>query len=698
MDTGIFDKMRQFDCTLAGEKMDVYEIKIEESLFSDFSAEVTVVTGRRIKIHDFMGKDAVLTLVGKKTDRYVHGMIRSMEEVETRGRFFLFKATIVPHLWTLTQGSDVRIFQNKTVKEIITEVLEEGGILSNQFEFRTEGTYAPREYCVQYRETHHDFIRRLMAEEGMFYYFEFTESSHLMVIGDSIICHKTVTGVPEILFSAKGQLVNQTEYVTQFDVADTVTSGSVHLSDYHFQKPSYSPMAKEKSDAYKEMELYDYPGYLDDETTGRRLAKVRLEHSTQHRLTMTGHSVCRRFTPGHRFTLTDHLNADANVEYTLVKIVHTGKQPQSLQELAGSNEGNSFGNVFTCLPSDVSFRPERPKTKPSVMGIQTAVVTGPEGEEIYTDQYGRIKVQFHWDRLGENDDKTSCWMRVAQSWAGAGWGSVFIPRIGQEVIVNFIDGDPDRPLVTGAVYNGRNTVPYSLPDEKTKSTIKSESTPGGGGFNELRFEDKKGEEEIYIHGQKDWNIEILNDKGQTIGHDEKLDVTNDRTKSVGNDQKESIGNNKDITVAKNHTESIGEGSTHSIGKNSDEKVGENKTVDIGKNRTEKIGEDSKINVGKNFTFSVSEDSTVDIGKNHTETIGKNMTLDVGEKTSISIGKELSIMVGTKTVVTSQDEITFQCGQASIIMKKDGKIQISGSDIKINASGKLVTLGQAISGN
>ncbi|MBU1169041.1 MAG: type VI secretion system tip protein VgrG, partial [Proteobacteria bacterium] len=334
----------------------------------------------------------------------------------------------------------------------------------------------------------------------------------------------------------------------------------------------------------------------------------------------------------------------------------------------------------------------------SVMGIQTAVVTGPKSEEIYTDQYGRIKVRFHWDRLSEDGNSTSCWMRVAQPWAGSGWGSVFIPRIGQEVIVNFIDGDPDRPLVTGAVYNGKNTPPYSLPEEKTKSTLKSNSTPGGGGFNELRFEDKKDEEEIYIHGEKDWNIEILNDKGQTIGHDEKLDVANDRTKTVGNDQKESIGNNKDITVAKTHTEDIGESRTHSIGKNSDERVGENKTVDIGKNRTEKIGEDSKINIGKNSTLSVSENSTVDTGKNHTETIGKEMKLDVGDKSSISIGKDLSVMVGKKTVITSQDQITFECGQASIVMKKDGKIQISGVDIKINASGKLVTVGQKISGN
>lgn len=698
MDLSLFNTLRQFDLTLAGETMDVYEIDIREALFGDYRACVTLVSRRRLSIRNYLGEDGLLTLLGRKENRYIHGMVSAMEELEERGRYYLYRVDIVPYLWRLGQIRDVRIFQNMTVPDIIAEVLTQSGILSTQVEFRLHDPYAPREYCVQYRETNLAFIKRLMAEEGLFYYYEFTDAAHLMVIGDSFLCHRPVPGIPQIHFSPKGQLIDVDEHVTVLDVKDAVTTGRIDLADYHFEKPSYQPRSQAASDRCDDLARYDYPGYLADETTGSRLAQVQLERHTHTRLTMTGESVCKRFVPGHRFTLTDHPNADTAIEYTLLSVRHEGKQPQALQELAQPSEGNTYGNTFTCMPAEISFRPPAMK-KPSVSGIQTAVVTGPETEEIFTDQYGRIKVRFHWDRNTDAPtDKTSCWMRVAQSFAGSGWGALFIPRIGQEVIVSFIDGDPDRPLITGAVYNGRNTPPYALPDEKTKTTIKTESTPGGGGFNELRFEDKKGNEEIYLHGEKDWTIEILNDKTQTIGHDEKLDVGNDRSKSVGNDQKEAIGNNKDITVTKNHTESIGENSTHAIGKNSDERVGENKTVSIGKNRTEKIGEDSTLNVGKNATVSVSENSTEDIGKNHTETIGKNMTLDVGEKASISIGKDLSVMVGTKTVVTSQDQITFECGQSSIIMKKDGKIQISGVDIKINASGKLVTKGQAISGN
>ncbi|MCP3889389.1 MAG: type VI secretion system tip protein VgrG, partial [Desulfobulbaceae bacterium] len=313
-------------------------------------------------------------------------------------------------------------------------------------------------------------------------------------------------------------------------------------------------------------------------------------------------------------------------EYIIINTTHSGTQPQVLQEIADSSESNTYVNTFKTIPGDVNFKPPKLK-KPSVRGIQTALVTGPKGEEIHIDEHGRIKAQCHWDRKGKTDENSSCWLRVAQPWAGSGWGTVFIPRIGQEVIVNFIDGDPDRPLVTGALYNGDNKPPYSLPEDKTRSTIKTNTTPGGNGFNELRFEDKKEEEEIYIHGQKDWNIEIKNDKGQHIGHDETMAVDNDRSKKVGNDQKEEIGNNKDIKVTKNHTEDIGENSTHAIGKNSDERVGESKTIDITKNREETIGEKSTINIGKESKYSVGDDSEVSIGKSLTHTTGKELKAD-----------------------------------------------------------------------
>ncbi len=692
-----FNKMRQYDFAIAGEALEVYEFKAEESIFSSFTVDITIANLNKMTIDDYIGKEALFTMIGRKTDRYFHGFVSTFTQAEPVGRYYIYKARVVPLFWKLNLISDVRIFQNKTTREIVEEVLEGSGILSNMFEFREHGDYSPREYCVQYRETNMAFISRLLAEEGMFYYFEFTKENHLLIIGDMHACHNYIDGEKEVLYSTPGQLVNQVEHVTQFDFSKNVTSGKATLKDYHFKVPSYLPEAEKTGELYDDLELYDYPGYLTDAPTEFRLADVTLERAIVEQDVVLGKSICRRFTPGHIFTLTDHEDKVLNAEYVLTRIKHEGKQPQALRELADANEGNTYGNSFHCISGFTNFRPEK-QIKPSVMGIQTAIVTGPAEEEIHVDEYGRIKVQFYWDRLGKHDEHTTCWMRVSQPWAGSGWGTVFIPRIGQEVVVSFIDGDPDRPIVTGALYNGANMPPYSLPADKTKSTIKTNSTKDGGGFNELCFEDKKGEEEIYLQGEKDWRIDIKNDKSQHVGHDETHAVDNDRSKTVGNDQKESIGNNKDITVAKNHTESVGENSSHKIGKNSDESVAENKTVDIGKNRKEAIGEDSTINIGKNNTFSVADDSKVSIGKNLTETIGKDLTADIADNTSVSIGKDLSVMIGKNTEVTSGDQITFTCGSSSIVMKKDGTIQITGVDIKINASGKLVNLGMNISGN
>ena len=303
--------------------------------------------------------------------------------------------------------------------------------------------------------------------------------------------------------------------------------------------------------------MYDYPGEYLTQNEGRQLAQARLQAAIMFKDTALGQSDVPRLLPGFTFSLHGHDLDNFNQEYVLVEVNQSGKQPQVLGEKALDESGTHFGNHFIALPSSVVIRPERITPRPTVVGVQTAIVTGPSGEEIYPDKHGRVKVQFHWDRQGKQDENSSCWIRVSQAWAGAGWGAMFIPRIGQEVIVDFIEGDPDRPIITGRVYHGTNTPPYELPAEKTKSTVKSDSTKGGGGSNEIRFEDKKGSEEIYIHGQKDWTIAIDNNKNQTVGANETLAVGANRTKTVGNDQQETIGANKTITVSSNHTETIG---------------------------------------------------------------------------------------------------------------------------------------------
>ena len=692
-----FGDLRQFDFQINGEPLEVYEVWGQESMSTCFELEVTIPIRTQRKLENYVGKEALFTMIGRKTDRFFHGFVSRFTFQEEKGRYYMYRAVVVPQFWKLNLISDIRIFQNKTTREIVEQVLQDSGIYSNMYEFRIHGKYSQREYCVQYRETNMEFINRILAEDGIFYFFEFTREGHLLVFGDMAACHKDIVGNKDVKFLESGQLRNQVEHVTVFDYSTQVTSGKVALRDYLFEKPSFTPHMEKKGEQYKDLELYDYPGYIGDDRSSQHFSDVAYERAVREQRIAEGKSICRRFSPGHTFTLQDHYIQNLNREYIITQVRHEGKQPQALQELADQNDKNTYGNSFKCIPSDAVFKPHRPP-KPSVQGVQTAVVTGPSGEEIHVDEYGRIKVQFHWDREGKQDEKSSCWLRVAQPWAGSGWGSLFIPRIGQEVVVSFIDGDPDRPVVTGALYNGANRLPYTLPQEKTKSTIMTRSSQGGAGYNELRFEDKKGEEEIYLQGEKDWNIEVKNDKDRHVGNNETVQVDNDRRKTVKNDQYESVENNKDIKVKKNHTESIGEDASLTIDNNSRETVGENKNIEIGKNRNESIKEDSSVDIGKNSTWSAGEDSKVSVGQNLTETVGEAFTADVGDNSKINIGKDLTLTVGNTTVVSSKEEITFKCGSASIILQSDGTIQISGSDIKLDASGNLVTGGQNISKN
>ena len=692
-----FGDLRQFDFQINGEPLEVYEVWGHESMSSCFELGVTIPLRTQRKLEDYVGKEALFTMIGRRTDRYFNGFVSRFTFQEEKGRYYMYRAVVVPQFWKLNLMSDIRIFQNKTTREIVEQVLQDSGIYSNMYEFRIHGKYSQREYCVQYRETNMEFINRILAEDGIFYFFEFTRESHLLVFGDMAGSHKDIVGEKDVKFLESGQLRNQVEHVTVFDYSTQVTSGKVALRDYLFEKPSFTPHMEKGGEQYKALELYDYPGYIGDDRTSHHFTDVAHERAVQEQRFAEGKSICRRFSPGHTFTLQDHYVKDLNREYIITEVRHEGKQPQAMQELADQNDKNTYGNSFRCIPSDSVYKPQRPP-KPSVQGVQTAFVTGPAGEEIHVDEYGRIKVQFHWDREGQKDEKSSCWLRVSQPWAGSGWGSLFIPRIGQEVVVSFIDGDPDRPVVTGALYNGGTRLPYTLPGEKTKSTIKTKSSKGGGGFNELRFEDKKGEEEIYIHGQKDWNIEILNDKSRHVGHNETVRVDNERRKTVKSDQYETVESNKDIKVKKTHTESIGEDCSLTIDKNYRQDVGEDKNIEIDKNRNEHIKEDSSVNIGKDSSWSAGEDSEVSVGKNLTESIGEELSTDVGKNSKININNDLSITVGNNTVLSSESEITLKCGSSSIVLQSDGTIQISGTDIKLDASGKLVTKGQKISKN
>ncbi len=681
---------------ISGIELGVADFTAREEISSPCEVDLTLVSEDEITFDDVIGKEALLTIVGDEADRYFHGIINEFMQTGSSGRFHLYHARMVPSMWLLSLEQDCRIFQKKNVPDIVKQVLQDAGITSDRFDFRLQGQCEPKEYCVQYRETDLNFISRLLEEEGIFYFFEHAKDKHLLVFGDSPVNYQPISGEPRVVFNPGQGMVPGKEAVIRLILSRQIRSGKFTIKDFNFEKPSLDLTADKQDHENKKLEVYDYPGEYLDKDRGKKLAQIRLQEAVMFKDKAEGQSGCPRFIPGFTFTLSDHELEAFNQEYLLVEVLHEGSQPQVLEELSGGN-GFSYSNQFLGIPSSVTLRPERNTPKPVVEGVQTAIVTGPAGEEIYPDEYGRVKVQFHWDREGKNDEKSSCWIRVSQAWAGAGWGAMYTPRIGHEVIVDFIEGDPDRPIITGRVYHGTNKPPYDLPGEKTKSTIKSDSSLGGGGSNEFRFEDKKGEEEIYLHGQKDWTIAIDNDKNQTVGNNETLSVGSNRTKTVGADQSETIGANKTIKVGANHSETIGANKTETVAINTAETIGVAKELTIGGAYQVTVGAAMNETIGGAKAEEIGGVKSVNVGVNSSENIGSNKSVDAGKDVSVKSGKKMSLDSGDdfsikgdkKGFIEMKDQLTIKVGKASITLKKNGDITIEGKNINTKGSGNIV---------
>jgi type VI secretion system secreted protein VgrG len=571
-------------------EMAVVDFTAWEQLSFPFHVRLSLASEDEIDFDDVIGKDALLTIRGDVTDRFFHGIISQFMQTGTKGRFFLYEASVVPSVWLLSLKQDCRIFQNKTVKEIVSQVLRDANISSDRFVFRPENIGDQvREYCVQYREKDLDFVSRLLEEEGIFYFFEYGENLHMLVFGDSPAVYQPIAGEhsdddrqaqspPAVRYHPADGMVPDEECVYKFLYSRRIYSGKVTLRDFNFETPSGHQTAltaeqQARDSAFHGLEVYDYPGRFADETRGRNLSQIRLDRTILFKERGRGESTCSRFGSGFTFTLEEHDRENLNQEYLLVEVVHRGVQPQVLEELTDTGRSSEYGNRFLCVPATVIFRPFKGKPKPMVHGPQTAIVVGPGGEEIYTDEdgHGRVKVQFHWDRQGQYNEESSCWVRVSHNWAGGRYGYFSLPRVGQEVIVSFLEGDPDRPVITGRVYNADHMPPFSLPDEKTKSTIKSK-TYQGEGANEITFEDNAGQEQIFIHAQKDLDIRVLNDHKLTVDNERHLvikgaskikasssDVTVEGDEAIKVDGQRSVTVQGDVieSFQANHGEQVG---------------------------------------------------------------------------------------------------------------------------------------------
>jgi type VI secretion system secreted protein VgrG len=541
-------------------------------------------------------------------ERYFNGFVSRFAQSGSDERFTHYQMEVVPWLWFLTRNADCRIFQNMTIPDIVQQVFKDRGF--TDFKNSLTGSFETREYCVQYRETDFNFVSRLMEQYGIFYYFEHEEKKHTLVLANSPTAHQPCPHQSEARFDHVVGDWHDEDVVTAWQVDQELRTGKYTLTDYNFETPSTSLLSSDPTvfsvDGNTKYEIYDYPGIHLTKSQGDTITKIRMQEEETPHLVATGTSVCRVFTSGYKFNLSEHVRKDMNEEYVLTEIQHTATVRESYT-LGDATTGEQYTNHFTCIPASVPYRPPRITPKPFVQGPQPALVVGKSGEEIWVDKYGRVVVQFYWDRIGKDNEKSSCWVRVSQPWAGKNWGAMWIPRIGQEVIVSFLEGDPDRPLITGRVYNAEQTVPYDLPDHQTVSTFKSRSSKGGGSdnFNEIRFEDKKGSEQIFINAEKDMDLRVEKDSREYVGANRHL--------IVKTNQQEKVEGDKSLHVVGNHLEKIDSDMSLKIGGDQSEKVGGGYSLQVGQAIDEKVGTKRATDAGQEIHLKAGMKVIIEAG-------------------------------------------------------------------------------------
>ncbi|MCO7579516.1 MULTISPECIES: type VI secretion system tip protein VgrG [Pseudomonas chlororaphis group] len=611
----------------------------------------------------------------------IHGLIDDIEIGDSGKRMTRYHLILRPHLYQLQHRHNQRVYQNLTVPQIIAKVLKEHGILADQYRFNiAPKPSVPRVYCVQYGETDFQFVQRLCFEDGIHWHHEHSLDQHLLVFSDN------QTDYP-ILATARYQqgsgLAAEDPVVSHFAVRFSTRTSQVVRRDYNLKKPdprsasSGAPLdpvpstlhSSAQSEALPILEDYRYPGRYSTGAVGQQLSQIALEgHRADYQLAK-GQSDLSSFRCGHLVTLSEHPRGEYNQMWLLVSVEHEGRQPQVLEESVTSDDRHGgftqgYRNRFSAIPWDTFFRPQEPAPKPR-LSSQTALVTGPAGEEIWCDEFSRIKIQFHWDREGERNEFSSCWVRVATSWAGEGFGHVIIPRIGMEVLVSFIGGDPEQPLVTGCVPNQHTPVPYPLPANKTRSVFKTRSSLGGNGSNELRIEDKKGAEEIYVHAERDQNIEVEHDETHWVGRD--------RTKTIDRHERDRIKRNWSINVDCFKTETINLASLQNVGLA--------KMMNIGTVYSQ--------NVGLHMNTLVGINQSTQVGRSQSTVVGTSYSLKVGDGSVQSAappaGEEPAPEASGpgSSIKLDGESITLQVGRSKVVIT-DAGIYLDGPDIHLVA--------------
>jgi len=591
-----------FTLSLEGIEHDfkVLEFQGREAISQPYRFDLELVSERPdLDLESLLHRPAFLAFAPDGSG--IHGLVHQAAQGESGKRLTRYRLTIVPQLAYLAHRTNQRIFQHLSVPQIVAQVLEEHGIQADAYRFQLGPViYPPREYCVQYDESDLHFIQRLCEEEGIHYHFQHSAAGHALVFGDD------QTVFPRLAATAYQQdsgLVADQPVIKRFGLRLETRTSRVTRRDYDFEKPRLTMEAAFHSDFLPDLEDYDYPGRFTERARGKHLSQRTLERHRHDYELAEGESDQPRLVSGHFLPLGEHPRSDWNQLWLLNEVLHEGKQPQVLEESITSHVDSGDGfvqgyrNRFSATPWDSPFRPALRHPKPKVLGSQTAVVTGPAGEEIHCDEYGRVRVQFHWDREGQADDKTSCWLRVSSSWAGDRYGGIAIPRVGMEVLVTFLEGDPDQPLVTGCLYHKEHQVPYDLPANKTRTVLKTLSSPGGGGYNELRIEDRKGAEQIYLHAQRDWDENIEHDQKIRVGHERHdtveansfTELKAEEHQTVVGDRKVEVKPDDHLTIAQAQHIRLGTAQLTKAGREIHLKAGQKMVIEAGVELTLKAG-------------------------------------------------------------------------------------------------------------
>ncbi|MEZ6234611.1 MAG: type VI secretion system tip protein VgrG [Phycisphaerales bacterium] len=679
---------------LGEDELLVRAVSGQETLGRPFSYDLDLVSeNHAIDLNAMLGANVTLRIArgSEQPPRFINGLVSRFAQGATGGSFTEYRATIVPWYWFLTRLTDCRIFQNKDVPTIAATLCRLH--ISTDFDHgRLAESYLPWENCVQYRESVFDFLSRIQEQEGIYYYFKHEDGKHTLVLADAPSSHDPIPGhetIPD--YPPAENLQREVEHLRSWDIEMEAQTGGFTVKDFNFKTPKddiSAKLAAPKGHDLSEFEQFEYPAEYEEFAQGETLAKVRLQELHARSEIASAEGDVRMMQAGYTFALTDPTNAlrpDQPREYL---VTHSSiRAVQDLFQSGGDQGEDLFICRFRAIPKDTTFRPPRTTPKPIIPGPQTATVVGKEGEEIDPDEHGRVRVYFHWDRwVAKKADEekaisaqeaASCWVRVSQAWAGKQWGMISIPRIGQEVVVSFLEGDPDAPLITGRVYNAVNKPPYELPSFKTVTTLKTNSSKGGEGFNELRFEDKAGEEQIFMHAQKNLDIRVLNDRFEWIGHDRHLIVENDKFEHIKNDRHEKVDRHHHEAIdGDRHLKVGGKEALHTVGSRS-LKVEDDVIEEFNTNQSTVVTEQRYLKAD-HVAIEADTNITLYVGENWIAINSEGIKIRTPGKITLDADGAIEVVSNQSTIdiLASLDAITMSSGTSSVT------IEAQASDVSI----------------